>query len=83
MANNPELEQWMREAGSLRVVDEGEQFDLFTHAAVRMYRLLSATGESRMVSAETAHGYGLRPRPMKKAKPQSTPDLFNDTRELF
>ena len=76
-----ELEAWLRDAGRITVIEEGEQMTL-AGGSVRMYRLFNSAGESRLLSAEVAEAYGYRPREIRKARPEARPNLF-DTQEVM
>jgi hypothetical protein len=71
-----ELERWLKDAGKVRVFDEGEQHQLFDSRPTRVYRLFNKRGESLTISAETAHRYGLRPATQRLAPPKSS-NLFD------
>jgi len=77
-----ELERWLREAGRVTVIDEGEQLSLLSPNASRMYRLYNKRGDSIQLTAETAHSYGYRPT-RRAARTEAAPDLFSMQSELL
>ena len=78
------LGQWLREAGRVTVVDEGEQALLFENDWQRMYRLYNAAGDSILVPADEAQRFGLKPTPIDHTYQALTGCLFPDPQgELF
>lgn len=53
-----DIQQWIRDARGIRLEDAGEQAALFG-PAVKMYRLVSRTGESLLVSHDQVTAYRL------------------------
>ena len=72
-----ELTRWLREAGRVTVHDEGEQFQIFDAAPVRIYRLYNRKGESITLRADTAESYGLKPTERPRRSPVTEQNLFN------
>jgi len=64
-AEQQTLVDWLRGAGKVTVIDEGEQHQLFAPEPARMYRLYNSAGDSRQIDAATAHAYGLKPTERK------------------
>jgi len=78
------LGQWLREAGRVTVVDEGEQALLFENDWQRMYRLYNAAGASILVPADEAQRFGLKPTPIDHTYQAPTGCLFPHPQgELF
>ena len=78
------LEKWLREAGRVTVVDEGEQALLFANDWQRMYRLYNAAGDSILVPADEARRFGLKPTPINHCYQAPTGCLFPDPQlEMF
>lgn len=77
-----ELEAWLRDAGRITVIEEGEQMTL-GGGVTRMYRLYSSAGDSRLLSAETAEAYGYRPSQIRKARSVARPNLFDTQEAMF
>jgi hypothetical protein len=77
-----EFEAWLRDAGKITVVDEGEQM-LLAGGSTRMYRLYNAEGDSRLVSAETAEAYGYKPTPIHKPLRPPQTSLFGESGFIF
>ena len=71
-----ELERWLRDAGRVTVHDEGEQFQIFDAAPVRVYRLYNKKGESITLRADTAENYGLKPTEKQRRAPAESSSLF-------
>lgn len=78
------LTDWLRGAGRVTVIDEGLQAQLFAPEPTRMYRLYRSDGECRLIDAETANAYGLRPTaPKPTTKPQQSESLFDTQEGMF